>query len=133
MFEKFKYLSPEWRDEAERTLRRELSPEKMNHATSSMSDIFHNCPDGKERFLFFDFVDGNLTILLCGEGNAPDAEFKISGDYETFAKISQAEMGAQAALMSGKLKLKGSMVKALKLASVCDRLNKVLSIIPTEY
>ena len=34
--------------------------------------------------------------------------------------------------MTGKLKLKGNMVKALKLASLADRLNKVLATIPTE-
>lgn len=130
---KLKYLSPEWRDEGEKRLKAELSPEKMNHASSSMSNILQNCPDGKERFMYFSFTDGNLIEFLIGEGPAPEAEFKITGDYETFAKISNAEMGAQLALMSGRLKLKGNMVKALKLASVCDRLNKVLSGIPTEY
>jgi len=35
--------------------------------------------------------------------------------------------------MTGKLKLKGNMVKALKLASVVDRLNKVIAKIQAEY
>jgi putative sterol carrier protein len=35
--------------------------------------------------------------------------------------------------MTGKLKLKGNMVKALKLASIADRLNKVLATIPAQY
>jgi putative sterol carrier protein len=35
--------------------------------------------------------------------------------------------------MTGKLKLKGNMVRALKLASVADRLNKVLSGIDAQY
>jgi putative sterol carrier protein len=35
--------------------------------------------------------------------------------------------------MTGKLRLKGNMVKALKLASVADKVNKVLSTIPAEY
>ena len=35
--------------------------------------------------------------------------------------------------MMGKLKLKGNMVKALKLAAIADRMNKVLSKIPTAY
>ena len=50
-----------------------------------------------------------------------------------FAKISRAELGSQKALMTGRLKLKGNMIKALKLASIADRLNKVLSKIPAEY
>jgi putative sterol carrier protein len=35
--------------------------------------------------------------------------------------------------MTGKLKLKGNMVKALKLASLADRINKVFSTLPAIY
>lgn len=127
------YLTPQWRDEAERRLKESLTPEKMNFITSSMSNIYLNCPGGGSKFLFFKFVDGKLDSLQVGEGEPPEAEFKITGDYETFAKISRAELGSQKALMTGKLKLKGSMVRALKLASIADRLNKVLSEIPAKY
>ncbi len=127
------YLSNEWRDEAEKRIRADLSPERMNKITSSMSNIYKNCPDGKERYLFFNFNDGELVDLLVGEGEPPEAEYRITGDYDTFAQISRAELSSQKALMTGKLKLKGNMVKALKLASVADRLNRVISTIPAEY
>ncbi len=75
-----------------------------------------------------------MSVGLAGEvKELPVAEFVITGDYEVFSKISRAEMGSQRALMSGKLKLKGNMVKALKLAAVSDRVNKVLSQVPAEY
>jgi len=127
------YLSPEWKEQVEALLKSELTPEKMNHITASMSNIYLNCPDGKERYMYFGFVDGKLDRFLVEEGEAPQAEFKISGDYETFAKISRAEMNAQVGLMSGKLKLKGNMVKALKLASIADRLNKVIAKVEAEF
>jgi putative sterol carrier protein len=127
------YLTPEWRDEAEKRLKAELNQEKMNRITSSMSNIYHKCPDGKERYLLFRFADGVLAELRLGEGEPPEAEFRISGDYDVFAKISRAELGAQKALMTGKLKLKGNMMKALKLAAVADRLNKGLAKIPAAY
>jgi len=133
MAQTVKYLSPEWRDAAEKRLKSELSPEKLNNITSSMSNIYQNCPDGKTRYLFFKFEDGNFAELSIGEGEPPAAEFRISGDYQVFAQISRAELGSQKALMTGKLKLKGNMIKALKLASIADRLNKVLSKIPAEY
>lgn len=133
MSEKIKYLSQEWRDEAEKRLRAELTPEKMNNITSSMLNVFLNCPGGKEKTLYLNFIDGILDKCIVGDGQIPDAEFKISGDYEVFAKISQAELGSQLALMTGKLKLKGNMIKALKLASISDRINKIFSTIPTEY
>ena len=133
MTENLKYLSMEWRDEAEKRLTTELPPERMNFVTSSMSNIYQNCPDGNEKYLFFEFTDGKFTKLLVGEGEPPKAEFAIKGDYQTFAKITRGELNAQKALMTLKLKLKGNMVKALRLASLADRLNKVLATIPTDY
>ena len=127
------YLSEEWRVEAEKRLRTELTPEKMNSITSSMSNIYLNCPDGTETYLFFRFDKGELKELALGTGEPPKAEFKVLGDYEVFAKITRAELGSQKALMTRKLKLKGNMVKALKLAAVADRINKVLSTIPATF
>lgn len=131
--DKFTYLSPEWAHEAFRRLQEELTSEQMKRVSSSMLTLYKNCPDGKERGVFYRFVDGNVDEVSVREGNFPEAEFVIGGDYETFAKISRAELGARSALMSGKLTLKGNMVKALSLASVVDRLNRVLATIPTEY
>lgn len=133
MTEKLTYLSDAWREEAEKRLKAALPPDRMNFITSSMSNIYLNCPDGKERYLFFEFEEGRFSQMLLGEGEPPKAEFQITGSYEVFAKISQAQLGSQKALMTGKLKLKGNMVKALKLAGIADRLNKVLSKIPAEY
>ena len=42
-------------------------------------------------------------------------------------------MPSRSALMSGKMKLKGPLVKALRLSPLVDRLNEVISTIPTEY
>jgi putative sterol carrier protein len=131
--ERLAYLSTEWTEEAAKRLRAELTPEKMKHVTSSMLTVYKGCPDGQDRALYYKFVDGVIAELSIREGELPEAEFRIIGDYETFAKISRAELGSRAALMSGKLILKGNMVKALSLASVVDRLNRVLATIPTEY
>lgn len=128
-----KYLSEDWRAEVERRLKEQLTPEKMNNLTSSMNNLYLDCPDGKSRYFFVGFAEGNVESVLVGEGDGPKAEFVISGDYEVFAKISRAELGAQRALMGGLLKLKGNMVKALKLASLVDRLNKIIATIETEY
>ncbi|HQL00387.1 MAG TPA: SCP2 sterol-binding domain-containing protein [Smithellaceae bacterium] len=133
MSELIAYLSPAWRDEALKRLQAELTPEKMNNVTTSMSNIYKNCPGGEEMFLFVECKDGKITRVETGAGEPPQAEFRILGDYETFAKISRAELGAQKALMTGKLKLKGNLARALKLASVSDRLNKVLAKIPAKY
>lgn len=131
--ERFKYLSPEWTEEAHRRLKEELTAEKMKRVTSSMITLYRNCPDGKDRALYYKFVDGVIEQVSVLEGALPPAEFRITGDYETFARISRAEIGSRSALMGGKLRLDGNMVKALSLAAVVDRMNKVLATIPTEY
>lgn len=133
MSDKFNYLSPEWAAEAQKRLGTELPPEKMNNITTSMSNIYRNCPDRKDRYFFVQAENGVVTKVEVGDGEPPKAEFMITGDYDTFAKISSAQMSSQRALMTGKLKVRGNMAKALKLAAVADRLNKVLSQIPTNY
>jgi putative sterol carrier protein len=128
-----KYLSPEWTAEAQQRLRSQLDPETMKHLTSSMLTVYHHCPDGQDRALYYKIEDGIFTDISVRGEPFPEAEFIISGDYETFAKISRAELGSRSALMTGKLRLTGNMVKALSLASIVDRFNKVLSEIPCEY
>jgi len=128
-----KYLSPEWTAEAESRLRAQLTPEMMKNLTSSMLTIYHNCPDGIDRALYYKLEDGVFNDISVREQPFPLAEFTISGDYDTFAKISRAELGSRSALMGGKLKLQGNMVKALSLASIVDRFNKILSTIECEY
>jgi hypothetical protein len=133
MEEKLPYLEKSWRDEAWKRLSVALTPEKMNGISTSMANLYANCPGGEERWLFVRCVEGRLDGFETGKGEAPEAEFRILGDYETFAAISRAELGSQRALMTGKLRLKGNMAKALRLAPLADRINKVLSTIPTNY
>lgn len=130
---KIKYLSPEWTAEAENRLRSQLSPEQMKNLTSSMLTVYSNCPDGIDRALYYKLENGVFTEISVREAPFPEAEFTISGDYETFARISRAELGSRSALMTGKLRLQGNMVKALSLASIVDRFNKILSEIECEY
>jgi putative sterol carrier protein len=131
--EQFEYLSPEWAEEATRRLQADLTPEKMKHLTSSMLTIYTNCPDGAERAVYYRLEEGVVWEVSLQEGTPAQAEFTLRGEYETFAQISRAELKARSALMSGKLILKGNLVKALRLAPVVDRLNEVLSTIPTDY
>jgi putative sterol carrier protein len=128
-----KYLSPEWTAEAEKRLRSQLSPEAMKNMTSSMLTVYHNCPDGQERALYYKIENGVFTDISVRQDPMPEAEFIISGDYDVFARISRSELGSRSALMNGKLRLQGNMVKALSLASIVDRFNKILSEIPCEY
>ncbi|NMD40576.1 MAG: SCP2 sterol-binding domain-containing protein [Deltaproteobacteria bacterium] len=127
------YLSQQWRDEAEKRLKGEISPEKMKHLTSSVAYVYVGCPDGRDRYLYFKTTDGRFEQILVGEGDPPQSDFRVTGPYDIFAGLTQGKIKSQRALMSGKLRLKGNMVKALKLASLADRINKVLEKTPARY
>ena len=64
------YLGPSWRDEALKRLQSELTPEKMNKVTTSMSNIYKNCPGGVELFLFIECQDGKVTRVETGSRRA---------------------------------------------------------------
>jgi putative sterol carrier protein len=130
---RLKYLSKEWAAEVQKRAKEKLTPEKMKHVTSSMLTLNTNCPDGKDRAVYYEIVDGVVTKVSIAEGKMPNAEFTITADYQLYARISRAELKARRALMSGKMKLKGPLVKALRLAPLVDRLNEVISTIPSEY
>jgi putative sterol carrier protein len=131
--QKLKYLSPEWTEEVFKRTREELTPERMKHITSSMLTVYTNCPDGKARAIYYNIENGVVTEVSLREGELPKAEFTITADYEHFARISRGELKARSALMSGKMKLKGPLVKALRLSPLVDRLNEVIARIPTQY
>ena len=130
---KIKYLSKEWADEVRKRCKKTLTPEKMKHITSSMLTINTKCPDGKTRAVFYKLVDGAVESVTIVEGTLPKAEFTITADYDMFAKISRSEVKARSALMSGKMTLKGNLVKALTLSPTVDRLNEVIATIPADY
>ncbi|MFW9769527.1 MAG: SCP2 sterol-binding domain-containing protein [Candidatus Thorarchaeota archaeon] len=137
MSENLKYLSQEWMDAVIELVKENLTSEEMKHVSSSMVNIVENCPDGKRRYMYFRFEDGLLAEGLVGtdddEVASKNPEFRIIGEYDTFAKISKAELGARSALMRNRIKLKGNMVKALRLSSVVDKLNKIIARVPTDY
>lgn len=83
-----KYMSPEWRDEAEKRLKAELTPEDAKHITTSMCCIYQNCLDGKQRYYFVNVENGSLDKLLVGDQESPKAEFTLTGDYETFVRLT---------------------------------------------
>jgi putative sterol carrier protein len=66
--------------------------------------------------------DWNVTIagsdLTVREGVADDSLFTVAMKDENFMKLMNGEINGQQAFMSGKLKFKGNMSKAMKLQSL---------------
>ena len=130
----YKYLSQEWGEAVFARLKEKFNEGGKNpKATASLNNIYKDCPDGKDRYYFISIVEGNIEKIEIGEGDGPEAKFKIIGKYDDFAKCTRGEMNSQKALMCGKFKFKGNLTAGLKLASLSDRLNKISAEVDTEY
>ena len=71
MSDQVKYLSGEWHALAGEALREQITPDKMKNISTSMSNIYKNCPDGKDRFLFVSLESGLVADFQVGEGAPP--------------------------------------------------------------
>lgn len=66
-------------------------------------------------------IDGEGAVMLDSDGaraGDEDADVTMSASLETFRAIFEGNMNPTMAFMSGKLKIDGSMGKAMALASV---------------
>ena len=123
------YLSKEWAEEGRRRAEAELTPEVLHNVTSSMNNIYRNCPDGKEHYFYVAFEDGKISAFETGEGEA--LANWIIADYDTFARISGRNSREQRDLAQAVAV--GQHGQALRLAPLVDKPNKVIATIPTDY
>ncbi len=115
-----KFLTEEWGKEFEILTKDTFSPEKTpSKLTLTLCECYNKVPQcGNDTVWFmYTFKDGVLVSLERGEGRdkAPAADYTSDCDYEPFIQTMTGEMSTVKALTSGKIKLKGSLMKALKM------------------
>ncbi|MBP9676752.1 MAG: SCP2 sterol-binding domain-containing protein [Anaerolineaceae bacterium] len=128
-----KFLSTEWVEKTEKILREKITPQSTNNATLSIALTVENLPDKQEKTLVFETDKGNLKTFKLAEAGEIKTEFVLSGDYHSFEKLFKGELDPKAAIMSGALKFKGNMLKALGILPSLEPFLGVLSKIPTSF
>lgn len=129
-----KFLTAEWGEEFKKLLTDTFSPEKTpSKLTLSLCECYNKVPQcgGDTVWFMYTLKDGVMTSVERGEGraNAPAADYTSDSDYDIFVKTMTGELSTTKALISGKIKLKGSLTKALKMLDThnviteCKRLN----------
>jgi putative sterol carrier protein len=100
-----RYLSAEWFDDVNDAARD--SPE-LAEATRDvhlvLQQVVTGGPDGDVRYWVR--VDGGH--VEAGLGQAPDPDVTITQSYETAVAVSTGGVGAQAAVMEGRIRLSGN-------------------------
>ncbi|MFO7558240.1 MAG: hydantoinase B/oxoprolinase family protein [Desulfobacterales bacterium] len=132
-----KYLSDDWRNLCQDAVNRD--PEFIKLAgdlTMEMNNIVEECPDGKTRFLYWIFRNGRLEETIVGlpeEMKDRKPFFTTIASYDTFMKINTAKMNLETAVMEGKIRFEGDLVKMMEYADALNRFTEVRRAIPTEY
>ena len=115
-----KFLTEEWGKDFEALMKDTFSPGKTpSKLTLSLCECYNavpQCGGGTVWYLYI-LKDGVLTDIKRGEGreSAPAADYTSDCDYEPFVQTMTGELNTVKALTSGKIKFKGSLLKALKM------------------
>ncbi|MFQ5999201.1 MAG: SCP2 sterol-binding domain-containing protein [Candidatus Bathyarchaeia archaeon] len=84
----------------------------------------------KDIVLGYNVENGVMTDVWLGEKKT---EFTISGKYGVWVSILTGKTGVTKAFLMRKLKVRGNLMKILKLAKATERWLEILRTIPTEF
>jgi len=84
----------------------------------------------KDIVLGYTVEDGVTTDIWLGERKT---EFTISGKYGVWVNILTGKTGVTKAFLTRKLKVRGNLMKILKLSGATERWLEILRTIPTEF
>jgi hypothetical protein len=82
-------------------------------------------------FTYYIRIGGGVVEMARGTLTQPDAEVRSS--YDTAAGIARGEIANQTAVMTGKVRIKGSMLTLLKHASLLNQIQALSSTLPVTY
>ena len=84
----------------------------------------------KDIVLGYTVEDGVTTDIWLGERKT---EFTISGKYGVWVNILIGKTGVTKAFLTRKLKVRGNLMKIIKMSKATERWLEILRTIPTEF
>ena len=128
-----KVFSKEWMEEVAKRLRE--SEEYQKAAKGFDSTVGYIAEPEPEKGITKQYVCGiklpEADEIWVDEERPTD--FVLSAKYGNFVKIMKGELNPTAAMMSGKIKLKGAMMKMMRYANAVNAYNKIVQSIPAEF
>jgi len=82
-------------------------------------------------FSYYIRIADGAVEMARGSLDQPDAEVRSS--YDTAAGIARGEIANQAAVMMGKVRIKGSLLRLMKHASLLNQIQALSSTLPVTY
>jgi N-methylhydantoinase B len=132
-----RYLSEEWQNLCEEAINSDPQFAQLaGDMTIELNNIIEICPDGKTRFIYWQFESGKLVKTVVGEISEMGdlkAFFTTLATYETFMKINTAKLSVETAVINGLLRFEGDLARMMNYAEALNRFTEVRRTIPTEY
>lgn len=72
-------------------------------------------------------------VVVMARGNLPEPDSTVHSSYETAARMSRGELVNQTALMMGKVRIKGGMMKLLRHQAVLTRIQSLSAACDLAY
>ncbi len=133
------YLTQAWAEQALAAVEADAKVQKAVAGLDlSLLAIILDAPDGRYGFIYVAFDAQGLSDYRVGydydavtKGLA-EPTFVVSGKYEVFAAMQRGELGERRALLTGKLHLTGSLMKALRHMNALETVTAALTTIDCE-
>jgi|UniRef100_A0A7C2Z3I1 putative sterol carrier protein len=123
----YKFLSEDWiRAYAEEWNKNE----KLKSDLKDFSASIKYYVEGKEGEAVELIVDKGVA-KSAGKANSHSYDFELWASPENWKKLATGEMGPRAAMLTKRLKFKGSMITAMRYMSAFEESLKMMSKVPT--
>lgn len=123
----YKFLSEDWiRAYAEEWNKNEKLKSDLRDFSASIKYYV----EGKEGEAVELIVEKGIA-KSAGKANSQSYDFELWASPENWKKLATGEMGPRAAMLTKRLKFKGSMITAMKYMSAFEESLKMMSKVPT--
>jgi putative sterol carrier protein len=133
------YLSAAWVERARRRVEEATrDPQLVGPVSLSVLSVVTDRPGLDAEAVYIRFARGHLEEVTHGsrkdfEQRHAEADFRLSATYETFAAIHRGELGERKAVLSGRVRVHGPLLKALRLLKAVEALNAILRLESATY
>ena len=128
----FDFLSKEWMEFCQNLISERKDIEERLKGFSANIKYYVEDDKGNEiRAVELRIEDGRIAYL--GEVSSDTFDYEIGASLEVWKAIATGEIGPRFALITKKLKFKGSLIEAFKYEDVLEDLISTFSSIPTRW
>jgi putative sterol carrier protein len=125
----YKFLSEDWIKACKEEWNKN---QKLREQLKEFSASIKYYIEGKEEDAVHLIVK-NGEVVEAGKADSRNYDFELGASLDNWKKLATGEMGPKAALLTKRLKFKGSMITAMKYMSAFEESLKMLGNIPTDW